>query len=187
MRIISGTYGGRHLATVRGDIRPTSDRLRETLFDVLPDVEGSTWLDAFAGSGAVGIEALSRGARHVVFNDRNRDAIRLIKKNLELCGIEGGYVIRELDVFAMLRSLRPPFPDYVYFDPPYDFGRHAKLLDRMLTFRVMSPDMLIILETFKKNVVEPPEEYEVLREVLSSDSRLTFVKLKPRIDADKRG
>ena len=77
MRVISGRYRGRQLAPVRGRIRPTSDRLRETLFNIIGEaVVGSKWLDAFAGSGAVGIEALSREARHVVFNDISRDAIR---------------------------------------------------------------------------------------------------------------
>ncbi len=177
MRIISGKYGGRRLATVRGDVRPTSDRLRETLFDVLPDVEGSVWLDAFAGSGAVGIEALSRGASHVIFNDRSKDAIRMIKKNLELCGIDEGFVIREQDVFTLLRSLRPPLPDFIFFDPPYDFGRHVKLIEKMLALGVTAPGMIVVLETFKKTRIEPPKEFVVLRDVLSGDSRLTFLKL----------
>jgi len=177
MRVISGKYGGRRLAPVRGDVRPSSDRLRETLFNVLPDVEGSVWLDAFAGSGAVGIEALSRGARQVIFNDRSKDAIRMVKKNLELCGVDEGYVIREQDVFPVLRSLKPPLPDFVFFDPPYDFGRHVKLLEKMLDFGVTTPEMFIVLETFKKTTIEPPSELEIVREVLSGDSRLTFVKL----------
>jgi 16S rRNA (guanine966-N2)-methyltransferase len=178
MRIIAGKYGGRHLAAVRGDVRPTSDRLRETLFNVLPEVDGSVWLDAFAGSGAVGIEALSRGARHVIFSDRSKDAIRMVKKNLELCGIDEGFAIREQDVFSLLRSLKPPLPDFVFFDPPYDFGRYGKLLEKMLAFGATAPDMLIILETFKKTTIQPPQEFEVVREVLSGDSRLTFFKLK---------
>ncbi|MFB3904776.1 MAG: 16S rRNA (guanine(966)-N(2))-methyltransferase RsmD [Acidobacteriota bacterium] len=178
MRIISGKYGGRRLAAVRGEVRPTSDRLRETLFNVLPDVEGSVWLDAFAGSGAVGVEALSRGARQVIFNDRSKDAIRMVKKNLELCGIEEGYVIREQDVFSLLRSLKPPFPDFVFFDPPYDFGRHVKLLEKMSAFGVTTGKMLIILETFKKTTIVPPEEFVIVREVLSGDSRLAFLKVR---------
>jgi 16S rRNA (guanine966-N2)-methyltransferase len=177
MRIISGKYRGRHLAPVRGEVRPTSDRLRETLFNVLPDVEGSVWLDAFAGSGAVGIEALSRGARHVIFNDRSKDAIRMVKKNLELCGVDEGYVICERDVFSLLRNLKPPLPDFVFFDPPYDFGRRVKLLEKMVTFGVTTPGMLIILETFKKTTIRPPDKFEVAREVLSGDSRLTFLRL----------
>jgi len=175
------------LATVRGDVRPTSDRLRETLFNVLPDVEGAVFLDAFAGSGAVGIEALSRGARHVIFNDRSKDAIRMVKKNLELCGVEEGFVIREQDVFPLLRSLKPPLPDYVFFDPPYDFGRHVKLLEKMLAFGVTTPEMIIILETFKKTTIELPEEFKLVRDVLSGDSRLTFLKKRMKDEEKDEG
>jgi 16S rRNA (guanine966-N2)-methyltransferase len=133
MRIISGKYRGRRLAAVRGDVRPTSDRLRETLFNVIGDrIEGATWIDVFAGSGAVGIEALSRGARFVLFNDTSRDAIRLIKKNLELCGVEEGFQIRERDAFSVLRGLKPGFADVIFCDPPYDFGRYEKLLRRLV-------------------------------------------------------
>lgn len=182
MRIISGKYGGRRLVAVKGDIRPSSDRLRETLFNVLSDLEGSIWLDAFAGSGAVGMEALSRGARHVIFNDRDKDAIRLVKQNLELCGIDEGYVIRDQDVFSLMRSLKPPFPDFVFFDPPYNFGRHVKLLEKMLAFRITTPQMLVILETFKKTQIRPPEGFKIVRDILSGDSRLTFLKTDKQTD-----
>jgi 16S rRNA (guanine966-N2)-methyltransferase len=93
MRIISGTYRGLRLATLKGGkLRPTSDQLRETLFDVLgPQVEGLTFLDAYAGSGAVGLEALSRGAREVVFIEHHRPAIELIRQNLAALRIESGF------------------------------------------------------------------------------------------------
>ena len=129
---------------------------------------------------------LSRGARHVIFNDRSKDAIRMVKKNLELCGVDEGYVVREQDVFSLLRSLKPPLPDFVFFDPPYDFARYVKLLEKMMAFGVTTPEMLIILETFKKTTFQPPQEFEVVREVLSGDSRLTFVRLKPASDRSDR-
>ena len=93
MRVISGIYRGLHLGTLKGaNLRPTSDQMRETLFDVLgPAVEGATFLDAYAGSGAVGIEALSRGAGDVVFIEHHRPAQQLIRKNLEALGIKSGY------------------------------------------------------------------------------------------------
>lgn len=179
MRIISGVYRGRRLANVRGSIRPTSDRLRETLFNVLgTSVAGSTWIDAFAGTGAVGIEALSRGARRVVFNDEDREAIRLVKKNLEICGVTEGYEIRELDVFSLLRTFKPPLPQFIFFDPPYDFGRYEKLLKKMLAFGTVGPDTQVIVEVFKKTVLEPPEEFEVTRDLTSGDARLLFFRRK---------
>ena len=104
MRIIGGKHRGRRLATVRGEIRPTTDRARECLFNVLDKtVVGSVWLDAFSGTGAVGIEALSRGAEFINFNDRSFAAVRLLKKNLKLCGIEGGWEVQQKDVFILLR------------------------------------------------------------------------------------
>ena len=97
MRVIAGKYRGRPLRSLRGtDIRPTSDRLRETLFNVLTAgnpqaLEGSVWLDLFAGTGAVGIEAISRGAKQVYFVDTSAAAAKLIEQNLQSLGIVGGY------------------------------------------------------------------------------------------------
>src|SRR5208337_5416832 len=95
MRIISGTYRGLRLRTLGGgNLRPTTDQMRETLFDVLgPGIEGSTFLDAYAGTGAVGLEALSRGASDVVFIEHHRPAQQLIRKNLEALGIQSGYYL----------------------------------------------------------------------------------------------
>jgi len=178
MRIISGAFRGRRLATVRGDIRPTGDRLRETLFDVVGSaVAGSAWLDAFAGSGAIGLEAISRGASFVTFNDTSRDAVKLIEKNLEICGVES-YRIEQRDVFSLLRSLKPPLPDFIYFDPPYDFGRYDKLLRKAVEFGAVGPRAVVILETFKRAWVEPPDALELVKEVRSGDSCLKFFKRK---------
>ena len=95
MRIIAGTYRGLRLRTLRvANLRPTTDQLRETLFDVLgPSVEGSTFLDAYAGTGAVGIEAISRGARDVVFIEHHRAASQLIRQNLAALEIDSGYAL----------------------------------------------------------------------------------------------
>jgi 16S rRNA (guanine966-N2)-methyltransferase len=179
MRIISGKFRGRRLAAVRGDIRPTGDRLRETLFDVIgPAVAGTFWLDAFAGTGAIGLEALSRGAASVIFNDTSRDAVRLIEKNLELCGVQDGFRIEQKDVFSLLRSLKPPLPDVIYFDPPYDFGRYDKLLRKALDFGAVGPETMIIMETFKKALVHEPAELGMAKEVRSGDSCLKFYRRK---------
>ncbi len=175
MRVISGKQGGRLLAPVKGRVRPTSDRLRETLFNILGEaVAGSKWLDAFAGSGAVGIEALSRGARHVVFNDTSRDAVRLIEKNLQMTGIEEGFEIRELEVFSLFRRIDLSDVDFVFLDPPYDFGRYEKLLAKMCALSRLKPGVRIILEVFKKTAVEPPECLRLVRQLESGDSHLLF-------------
>src|SRR5687767_15272637 len=107
MRIIAGALKGRRLKTPRWDgVRPTSDKLRETLFNILaPRVEGARVLDGYAGTGAVGIEALSRGAAHVAFVERDARAVSLIQSNLAACGVEQGYTIHRGDVASVLRQL----------------------------------------------------------------------------------
>lgn len=177
MRVIGGKCGGRRLATVRGGVRPTGDRLRESLFDILgQSVEGSVWLDAFAGSGAVGIEALSRGAAWVTFNDRDPVALRLLRKNLDLCGIEANYEVCAKDIFALLRQIKTPQRfDFVFLDPPYDFGRHAKLLDRTSHCRLVQAGSTVILESLSKSPApEIPPTLKAIREIRAGSSRLSF-------------
>src|SRR5580658_9508514 len=125
MRVIAGKYRGRPLRSLRGtDIRPTSDRLRETLFNVLtagnPEVlEGSVWLDLFAGTGAVGIEALSRGARQVYFVENSAAAAKLIGQNLESLAVARGYRILRDDLSGVLWRLEREHvaADIVFLDP----------------------------------------------------------------------
>ena len=127
MRVISGKYRGRPLRSLRGtEIRPTSDRLRETLFNVLTAgnpqaLESTVWLDLFAGTGAVGIEALSRGARQAYFVETSATAAKLIEQNLQSLGIEEGYkVLRDNLAGVIWRLQREHFvADVVFLDPPY--------------------------------------------------------------------
>jgi len=123
MRVIAGKYRSRQLIAPQGQqTRPTSDRLRETLFNVVaPYIEDTIWLDLFAGSGAVGIEALSRGVRSVYFVESAASAIRTIRKNLQTLKIEEGANVIERDVMASLRQLEAQAVrcDFVFLDPPY--------------------------------------------------------------------
>lgn len=173
MRIIAGLYKGRRLGTVRGAIRPTSDRLRESLFDVLgASVRGSSWLDLFAGSGAVGLEAISRGAGEVIFNDRDPGAIALLEKNVALCGIESGYQIRKEDAFVLLRRLveHSPF-DYIFLDPPYGYHRYHKLLERLGKVALCGSETTVILEVFKKqSLTIIPAGFEIRRTLEGGDN-----------------
>src|SRR5574340_1179859 len=106
VRVIAGAYKGRQLKSPTWEgLRPTSDRLRETLFNVLaPRISGARLLDLFAGSGAIGIEALSRGATHVTFVERDPRAVGLIEENLRRCGAEAGYTIVRSDAARFLRA-----------------------------------------------------------------------------------
>jgi 16S rRNA (guanine966-N2)-methyltransferase len=133
MRIIAGAYKGRNLKSPPSlNVRPTSDRLRETLFNVIaPRIEDARFLDLCAGSGAVGIEALSRGASHVTFVDRSRRMCKLIEANVELCRIsEEQQVIYCAEVNEFLRQSKNEHWDIVFFDPPYkeDYLQTLQLL-----------------------------------------------------------
>src|SRR6266540_3777762 len=132
MRIIAGEFKGRRLKTPDWQgLRPTSDKLRETLFNILaPHVSGARVLDGYAGTGAIGIEALSRGAAHVTFIEKNRRAAALIEENLKACGVEGGYTIRCAEVVAALDALPAADAfDLILLDPPYDIENVSAALD----------------------------------------------------------
>src|SRR6266850_3861538 len=140
MRVIAGTYRSRILKSLRGlALRPTSDRLRETLFNVLgPNVSGARFADLFSGTGAIGIEALSRGAAEVVFIENHAPAAALIRKNLDSLGIRGGFTVLPVDVLRGLEMLAAKAKgaksgfDLVFLDPPYaaapDYERVLKFL-----------------------------------------------------------
>ena len=179
MRIIAGRFRGKRLASFRANIRPTTDRARETLFNIVRDqVPGSVWLDLFSGSGAVGIEALSRGARHVIFNDRFRESTALLRKNLARCRVEEGFEIHQKDSFTLLRNLRPPAVDFVFLDPPYKFKRHAKLLERLSAMPWIHPESAIVLEVFKKTPrPETTRRIAWTRTVRVGDNKLLFYAL----------
>jgi 16S rRNA (guanine966-N2)-methyltransferase len=120
LRIISGTAKGMRIQAVPGDTtRPVTDRVKESLFDILAnDVRDSTWLDLFAGTGSIGIEALSRGAEHVRFNEMNRQAIQTINANLETTRLKAKSQVTQGDAFTLLRSAPVRAYDYIYIAPP---------------------------------------------------------------------
>jgi 16S rRNA (guanine966-N2)-methyltransferase len=182
MRIIAGEFKGQRLTVPRDKVRPTSERLRGSLFNALGGefLMDSLWLDAFAGSGAVGIEALSRGAQHVIFNDRDRLAHKVIRSNLERCGISTGFTVLQKDVFVLLRD--PPASlsgrplSVLFLDPPYDFGRYRKLLLKAIASCLVDENTLVVLEVFKKTKLEfIPKELCVLRTLKSGDSHLLLL------------
>lgn len=134
VRVIAGEAGGRRLVSPGGDVRPTTDRVKESVFSALgPDrIVGARVLDLFAGTGALAIEALSRGAAEAVLVDRSPGAVRAIATNLTTTGLAGRARVRRGDVETVLRADRPedgPF-DLVFADPPYDLGE--EVLDRLL-------------------------------------------------------
>ena len=160
MRVIAGTYRSRQLRAPRGSAtRPTSDRLRETLFNVLAKrMEGAVFADLYAGSGAVGIEALSRGASHVFFVDNAPGAVAIIRANLAALNIESGYSIEVGDVSAVLRaSPKQQVWDLVFIDPPYgDANAYVSTLGALgrLGTSLLAPDSMVIAEHHHKQPLE---------------------------------
>lgn len=181
MRIIAGQLKGRTLKPPAWTgLRPTSDRLRETLFNVLaPRLPGSRFLDVFAGTGAVGIEALSRGARAVTFVEADRRAQALIDENLRRCGVsEGCAIIRAAAPQALERLVGSPgFEpfDLVFLDPPYDRPPADILTEIAALDGLVRPDGLVVMEHARRTAT-PERVGALLRQRLlpSGDSALAF-------------
>ena len=131
MRIIAGRWKGHRLGALKGrEVRPTTDRVREAWMSALGDrVQGASVLDLFAGSGALGLEALSRGAAHVVLVERGRGALSVLRANVKLLGAEDESTVVGDDVFRYLRRLAEP-ADIALADPPYGTGDAARLIER---------------------------------------------------------
>ena len=171
MRIIAGAYKGRNLKSPPSlNVRPTSDRLRETLFNVIaPYIEDARFLDLCAGSGAVGIEALSRGASHVTFVDRSRRMCKLIEANIDLCRIpEEQFDIYCSEANEFLKQSKDENWDIVFFDPPYKE-------DYLKTLQLLGNNTLVIAEHHHKT--ELPESIGGLqrtRILKQGDSSLSF-------------
>lgn len=183
MRVIAGKFRSRRL---RGpgplNLRPTSDRLRETLFNILgPGVEDSLFVDLYAGTGAIGIEAVSRGARQVIWIESNPKATRLIRQNLTTLGIVSGSEVIEADALAGLRKIaeRHLVADFFFLDPPYErteeYLRVLEFLDRS---HLIAPQGLVIVEHAIGR--DPPhrlDRLECTRQVEQGDATLSFYRL----------
>jgi 16S rRNA (guanine966-N2)-methyltransferase len=184
MRVIAGRYRSRPLESLRGrDIRPTADRLRGTLFDVLcggnPEaIAGTCWFDLFAGTGAVGIEALSRGAKHVTFVDSSPVAAKLIKRNLKSLGIEIGFRNLKTDLKKALRQLATTgqTADYIFVDPPYrNEAAYPDTLTLISQLKLVNEHGRVIVEHVAKfDPGEAFDELERYRTLKQGDSALSF-------------
>lgn len=185
MRIIAGQFRSRPLQSMPGlDLRPTSDRLRETLFNVLSaarDLTDSVWLDLFAGTGAVGIEALSRGARQVYFVESAKKHAHLLRENLGSLGIEIGFELHEREAAKSLPLLESTgvVCDFCVLDPPYQRrGAYEQTLGFLAQSRLLQPSSLVIAEHEKK--FDPGERFGALvryRRIDQGDASLSFYRL----------
>lgn len=148
MRVISGTAKRLQLKTVKGmNTRPTTDRIKETLFNMISHgMADCTFLDLFAGSGAIGIEALSRGARKAVFIEKDREAVTCIKENLLYTKLNDKAVVLPNDVITGLSQLKDSSFDYIFMDPPYNRLLEKEVLDFISQNPMLSEDGIVIIE-----------------------------------------
>ncbi len=171
MRVVAGAFKGRRLQAPRGRrTRPTADRVREALFSILGDVSGANVLDLYAGSGALGIEALSRGAASAVFVERDARAAAAVRRNLEAVGAEAE--VRRQDALRFLAAAGKEAFDLVFVDPPYDSaGRLAGPLTERLP-AVLKEGALIVTESDKRTPLELGLPLE--RERVFGDTRVAI-------------
>ena len=179
MRIIGGEFRGRKLISPKGkNIRPTSDRMRETIFNILNHssggFEGAKILDVFAGSGAMGLEALSRGAEHATFLDKDRTSLQLVKKNIDLLGISNKSTLKNVTA--------PNFPpahtayNFIFLDPPYGLDIINDTLTKLNENGYFAVNSMIIAEYDPSNSLIFPDFVEVLKEKTYGDARFSFLR-----------
>ena len=182
MRIVSGRHKGRRLEAPSGqNVRPTSDRTRETIFNIIGGgryggrerIVGARVLDGFAGTGALGLEALSRGAKHAVFMENARRAIGSLRRNIEALDEEGNAQILTCDV------LRPPPAqapvDFLFLDPPYGRATGAPAIEALESAGWLADNILIVLEVGANEDIDAPEGFEILDERASGAARVIFI------------
>jgi 16S rRNA (guanine(966)-N(2))-methyltransferase RsmD len=165
MRIIAGEFRGRPLASARDhSIRPTTDRAKQTIFDILSnrlELEGLLVLDLFAGTGSLGLEALSRGARHVVFVEKNKSSLTILEKNIRSVHCEGRSTIHCADVFWFLKHTAQSF-DLIFADPPYKLPAIGELPNAIYASPVSREGSYVILEHSKESPMALSESmYEI--------------------------
>ncbi len=183
MRVIAGKYRSRVLKSPgKLKMRPTSDRLRETLFNVLgASVEDSLFIDLFAGTGAIGIEAISRGARETIFVESHEASARLVRQNLEALGIRAGAEVIGTDAVRALEKLaaRHLSADFIFLDPPYEQeDEHLRVLEFLDASHLVAPHGLVIVE--HRHSMELPERFDRLecsRILEQGDAALSFYRL----------
>lgn len=178
MRVISGSCRGRHLVPIQGtQIRPTSDRVKEAIYNIIgPMIKGSRTLDLFSGTGALGIEALSRGASHVVFMDIICDTIH---KNLERCKLKENAIVITADILKNkgLELISDQDFDLVFIDPPYGKGDIEQVLENQLFINLLRKNSIIVAEHgAKENLDISHTALDIYRQKKYSKTMISFIK-----------
>jgi 16S rRNA (guanine966-N2)-methyltransferase len=185
MRIISGMSKGRKLATPKSQsLRPTSDRVKESIFNVLgEEIEGGVVLDLYAGTGNLGIESLSRGAKKVIFVEKGRHALGLIQRNLAQFGLEEKSEILPIDANRAIGILnqRGEYFDLIFIDPPYEKGLIEKTLTKLNSHQIYHRDSLLVIEHHRRELLPPLlNRWNLIRQRQMGDTMMSF--LTPRED-----
>ncbi len=182
MRVIAGRFKGRIISTVKDlSVRPALDRVRQTVFDMLAnriELEGATVLDLFAGSGSLGIEALSRGATSVTFVESAEEAAGYIERNVSMLGCLDASEIVQMDAMGYLRGKRPSF-DLVFADPPYRFERTEELPGIIFGQNLVKPGGYLLIEHTTDLRFESAERYAAGPEKRFGRTVVTFFQEKP--------
>ncbi len=184
MRVVGGRLKGRNLASPSSrEIRPTADRLRESLFNILfhaygDPIAGARVLDLFAGTGALGIEAISRGAAFALFVDNGAEARALLRNNVEALGLGGVTRVFRRDV-TNLGPAHPVEPfSLAFLDPPYGKGLAEQALASLRDGKWLTPGALVVVEEAKAASFEPPEGFEELERRVYDDTEFVFLKAR---------
>ena len=156
MRIISGTARGTKLYTLEGQAtRPTLDRVKESLFNIIQnEIIDSNFLDVFSGSGAIGLEAASRGAKKVILCDKSKDAINIISRNIEKTHLKENVELYNLDYETLLKNKVKEKMDIIYIDPPYNSDFAIKSVEYIISQKIADENSIIIIETDKEITIE---------------------------------
>ena len=180
MRIITGTSKGRRLVTPKGaSIRPTSDRIKESIFNILGGkIEGKLVLDLYAGTGNLGIEAISRGAREVIFIEKSREALKIIERNLLACQMKDRSEILLKDVIQAIGHLKGKGEcfDLVFVDPPYEKGLIRRTLEKLVAARIYHEDSILVIQHDRREPLpDTSGSWNLIRQRRIGDTLISFL------------
>lgn len=181
MRILTGSLKGRILKSPKGSVRPTQDKVRKAIFDILgASLPGSSFLELFAGTGAVGIEALSCAAGSVCFVENDRNSLKLLKENLS--GLKlANFEVLGLDSFEAVKRFASQGRkfDIIFLDPPYYKDLAKKILQTFDSYDILFPSGLIIIQHFKKDVIpEKTNSFNIFKQKMYGDTVVSFYQMK---------
>ena len=184
MRVITGRYKGRRLSTVRDlSVRPATDRVKQTIFDILVtrmDLEGTAVLDLFAGSGSLGIEALSRGAEHVDFVEQMEDAADCIEQNLVALGCLQAASVWRMDAGHLIDTSGRVY-DLIFADPPYEYLHTPDIPERVFSGKLLSPHGYLMIEHSRELIFATTQRYQTGPERQFGRTMVTFFSHPDRI------